>query len=97
MGHREEDWWVLPMLTLQIMYLVSPSSLIMTSYQNYKYAASAKVILYTLLVCMLVQACLVQLGPKECLLVSPDHHSDTGRVRQMLSRSGVLITDRKKG
>lgn len=97
MDRREEDWWALLMLTLLIMYSVSQSSLIMTSYQNYKYAAIAKVVLCSDEVCMLVQACLVQLGPKECLLVSPDHHSDAGRVRQMLSRSGVLITDRKKG
>ena len=69
----------------------------MTSYQNCKYAALAEAVLYSVEVCVLVQACLVQLGPKECLLVSPDHHSDAGRVRQMLSRSGVLITDRKKG
>jgi DNA mismatch repair protein MSH2 len=43
-----------------------------------------------------LQACLVQLGPRECLLVSPDRHSDAGRLRQMLARCGVLITDRKK-
>ena len=39
----------------------------------------------------------MQLGPKECLLMSPDSHSDAGRLRQMLTRCGVLITDRKKG
>jgi DNA mismatch repair protein MSH2 len=43
-----------------------------------------------------LQACLVQLGPKECLLVSSDRHSDSGRLRQLLSRCGLLITDRKR-
>ena len=46
--------------------------------------------------CCLLQACLVQLGPKECLLVSSDRHSDSGRLRQLLSRCGLLITDRKR-
>ena len=46
---------------------------------------------------MCVQACLVQLGPRECLLAGSDLHSEAGRLRQMLSRCGVLITDRKKG
>jgi DNA mismatch repair protein MSH2 len=43
-----------------------------------------------------LQACLVQLGPKECLLMSSDCHGDSGRLRQLLSRCGLLITDRKR-
>ena len=44
-----------------------------------------------------MQACLVQLGPKECLLVGRDAHSDAGKLRQMVTRCGVLVTDRKRG
>ena len=29
--------------------------------------------------------------------MSPDPHSDSGRLRQLLSRCGLLITDRKRG
>ena len=29
--------------------------------------------------------------------MSPDMHSDAGRLRQMLARCGLLITDRKRG
>ena len=48
-------------------------------------------------VCVCLQACLVQLGPKECLVVGPDSHSDAGRLRELLARCGLLITARKRG
>ena len=40
------------------------------------------------------QAMLVQLNASECLLASGDN---TDRLRPIIERSGILITDRKKG
>ncbi len=42
------------------------------------------------------QAMLVQLSPRECLVVSHDSHSEAGRLTQVLRRNNVLITERKK-
>ena len=42
------------------------------------------------------QAFLVQMMPKECLL-TPENSTDTQRLKQVLERSGVLVTERKKG
>ena len=39
---------------------------------------------------------MVQLSPKECVLFSGEG-GDLPRVRQVVERSGVLITERKKG
>ena len=49
------------------------------------------------MLCWFLQACLVQLGPKECLLMTPDPHTDAARLRQVLARSHLLVTDRKRG
>ena len=43
-----------------------------------------------------LQMILVQLNPKECLLVANDNSADAGKLRHALSRSNVLITDRKR-
>jgi len=37
---------------------------------------------------------LVQLSPRECVV---DNSSEAGRLRHTLQRSGVLITERRKG
>ena len=39
----------------------------------------------------------MQLGPKECILQGNDHSTDASRLREVIQRSGVLITERKKG
>lgn len=92
-GAKEEDWWVWPMLIPPIMCWGSVNSQTVISSQNCKSVWG--LCRWCSVFC--VQACLVQLGPKECLLMSPDPHSDSGRLRQLLSRCGLLITDRKRG
>ena len=40
---------------------------------------------------------MVQLGPKECLLQSGDNSVDAGKMRMVVNRSGVMVTNKKKG
>ncbi|XP_059154557.1 LOW QUALITY PROTEIN: DNA mismatch repair protein Msh2-like [Physella acuta] len=42
------------------------------------------------------EALLVQLGPKECLIQSGELPGDTAKLKQVLNRSGVLLTEIKK-
>ena len=39
---------------------------------------------------------LVQLNPKECLLVANDNSADASKLRHTLSRSNILVTERKR-
>ncbi|BFZ23354.1 hypothetical protein BsWGS_26393 [Bradybaena similaris] len=43
-----------------------------------------------------LEALLVQLGPKECLLPSGDMSAGSSRLKQVLHRSGLLVTERKR-
>ena len=43
------------------------------------------------------QALLVQLGPKECLLPQHDTSADAAKMQEVIQRSNILITERKKG
>ncbi|KXJ23745.1 DNA mismatch repair protein Msh2 [Exaiptasia diaphana] len=43
-----------------------------------------------------LEALLVQLGPKECLLVQNDANSDSSTMQEIIRRSNILITERKK-
>ena len=44
-----------------------------------------------------LQALLVQLGPKECLLPQHDTSADAAKMQEVIQRSNILITERKKG
>jgi len=43
-----------------------------------------------------LEALLMQIGPKECLVSNQDLLADGGRLKQVLERSTILVTERKK-
>lgn len=43
-----------------------------------------------------LEALLVQLGPKECLLPQHDSTADAAKVQEVIQRSNILISERKK-
>ena len=56
-----------------------------------------KIMLSSNNVILFFQALLVQLGPKECLLPQHDTSADAAKVQDVIQRSNILITERKKG
>ena len=44
----------------------------------------------------ITQSLLVQLAPKECLLIHNDLHPDAGKLRNVIGRSNILITEKKR-
>ncbi|AWP17916.1 putative DNA mismatch repair protein Msh2 [Scophthalmus maximus] len=43
-----------------------------------------------------LESLLVQLGPKECLLAQGEGNADCNKLREVVERGGVLVSDRKK-
>ncbi len=39
----------------------------------------------------------MQFSPRECVVMTGDSGSDGGKIKQMLERSNVVVTDRKRG
>lgn len=39
----------------------------------------------------------MQLDPKECLLPQHDTSADAAKIQEVIQRSNILITERKKG
>lgn len=42
------------------------------------------------------QALIVQLAPKECIIGAGDTGTDTGKLKQVLDRSNLLVSERKR-
>ena len=38
----------------------------------------------------------MQLGPKECVLMAGDQTGDAGKLKQVVERSGLLISEKKR-
>ena len=43
-----------------------------------------------------LKSLLVQVGPKECLLVAKDTNTEAGILKKTLQKANILITERKK-
>ncbi|XP_041352599.1 DNA mismatch repair protein Msh2-like [Gigantopelta aegis] len=43
-----------------------------------------------------LEALIVQLGPKECVLMAGDLTGDAGKLKQVIERSGLLVSEKKR-